>query len=192
MSDEKQKKPTVKKQSNTSLSWFNNVAKSLGYASTELVTQLIPTTISVTTSNADTVKDIYNDLKDFKTQGNRINNWVNNNKQLSIGKVALQNAIEDIKSGKIYNKERQEALYETDDFDDGFSMDDTFSDDSFDIGDEKKDPDVETLSENVSDDSNVVLNKKVNNFNAINNNRITDANPQLVNAIVVQLVLTRI
>lgn len=128
----KKKEAQIRKNS-PSLNWFKNVAKSLGYTSTELVQSLTPSIGEFITSNADYTKEMIDDIKSLKSdQGNKFSDLFKGNQHFDIARTALKNAIEDIKSGKIYNKERQEALFEDD-----FSLDDFSFDDSMEVEVEK-------------------------------------------------------
>ncbi|NNV04689.1 hypothetical protein, partial [Brevibacillus sp. MCWH] len=115
--------------------WFRNVARSLGFTTTELVQELMPSVGEFITENKEYVKDIANDIKDFKRNSSSIKKYFDTNQQFGIAKTALKNAIEDIKTGNIYNKERTEKIFEDEFGMDDFSFDDgDFSFDSSDSG----------------------------------------------------------
>ena len=129
----KTKKGSISTKPSSSLNWFKNVGKSLGYASTDLISQMIPASSEFITSNADTAKQLAYDIKNARSTGKKVIDGINNIPQVGIGRDALKNAVKDIKSGKIYNKERQDAIFdEGNDFDfedmeltDDFNYDDT-------------------------------------------------------------------
>jgi len=120
------KKGSIHKSNPAQLNWFKNVAKSLGYTTTELVTSIAPSMGEFISENTDYTKELYNDLRQSKSANKKLSNLFGTTAQMGIAKDALKNAIEDIKSGKIYNKERQEAMYDVDmddiDLDDSFGM----------------------------------------------------------------------
>jgi hypothetical protein len=151
-------KGSVKKSSPSQLSWFKNVAKSLGYTSTELITTLAPSMGEFITENKDYAKELATDLREMKDKNKRFTSLFDSNAQMGIAKDALKNALDDIKTGKIYNRDRQDSLYD-DDFDmggdDGFGMGDF----SFEGGEVSVDLDGDGKSES----STVVPNINIRN-----------------------------
>lgn len=110
-------KTSMQKNSAGNLPWFRNVAKSLGYTSTELITRMAPSIGEFTASNIEYGQDLVNDFREMKSSGQKFSKLFKDNQQWNIANTALKNAMEDIKSGKIYNKERQDSLYADDEFD---------------------------------------------------------------------------
>lgn len=105
------------------VTWFRNVAKSLGFTSTSIIDNMIPNTGEFFKVNADSAREITNDLRELKSRGRTHEKmFTSANGHLALGRTALKNALSDIKSGKIYNKERQDNLY-SEDMDSDFSMD---------------------------------------------------------------------
>lgn len=129
----------IKKKSQSALKWFNNVGKSLGYSSMDLIEELLPSTMEFTKSNVEAAKDVYNVLKQSRVSGQKINRSLNSDSTISSSKDMIKNALNDLKTGKFYNKERQEKVSGFDDedfsFSDDFSFDDSdddlFNEDSF-------------------------------------------------------------
>jgi len=148
MATKNKNKGSLTTKSSGALNWFKNVGKSLGYTSTELVNEMMPASMEFVTSNEDTVSELFTEIRNFRSIGKRVTDSINANSQIGIGRDVLKNALEDIKSGKIYNKERQEAIYNEglDDFD--------FGDGDFEMGN-----DDFSLSDSMDDISSPVVNK---------------------------------
>ena len=126
--------------------WFNNVAKSLGYASMDIIKDVVPSIYEMTTENVASVNDIIEGFRDNASSENIISQSMNKvSPLLKISNKAMSNVLEDIKSGDFYNKSRSDQI--TDyynkmadddmfDFDDeDFSFGDDFGDDDFDEDD---------------------------------------------------------
>ncbi|MMZ42229.1 hypothetical protein D1872_37490 [compost metagenome] len=105
------------------VNWFKNVAKSLGYTSSEMITQMMPSTGEFFSVNREFAREASQDFRELRNQGRRFGRTFTAGTQIDIGKQALKNAISDIKSGKIYNRERvdRESMNFGDDFDFGDS-----------------------------------------------------------------------
>ncbi|WP_304576660.1 C39 family peptidase [Romboutsia ilealis] len=163
-------KGKVTKKSNTNLKWFNNVAKSLGYATTDLVTELVPASSEFVKSNYESTTELVNNMRQNRSSGKRFTTQLGNIEQVKIGQTALRNALEDIKSGKIYNKEREDSFFDSEidsagseSFGIDFGDDDFSFGDDFDSDDEFEDVDID------DSDPNVTNVKKVNVKNVNNN-----------------------
>ena len=118
----------IKTKNSGSSQWFKNVSKSLGYASAELISEISPATMEFATTNSELIKETYKAMKSAKQGTKKISTLFKENDTYKTAKSALDNAIADIKTGKFYNKERQDKV-----FSDGeeFSMEDfSFEDDS--------------------------------------------------------------
>ena len=117
--------------------WFNNVAKSMGFAAADLVKEVMPNTSNFLDYN--NVTDSMNMIKDMRMNTgvrNTVTKQLGNIPQVNLAKDALKNALEDIKSGKIWNDERgNSGEFGFDDMDFGFG--DAFGeDDSISFDDE--------------------------------------------------------
>ena len=125
--------------------WFKNVAKSLGYTSTELITDLAPSTVDMVKSNGTFLSDSIAELRQLRSGGgSRILDALNIKEQADIAKEALRNARDDLKSGNINNQSRRNKAIEDSfgmgDFgDDDFGLVDIDIDDSDDVGTVVKD-----------------------------------------------------
>ena len=130
--------------------WFINVGKSLGFASMETIKSLLPETSDsiswnkdVVVNTADLVKEIRNNNGVRKMFGRQLSNLP----QVKAGKTLIDNALADLKSGNLYNRNRELGLNDDGDFDFGdFGFDD--SDDFSFVDDEGSD--AEQTSDNNS------------------------------------------
>lgn len=113
----------VERKNPRGLTWFNNVAKSLGYTTSQLISELAPSMSEFTATNTEYGKELLSDIRDLRTSGNKLKGAFDASSQMGHLRTAMKNAMADIKSGKIYNKEREDSIH-----DDGenfeFGMDD--------------------------------------------------------------------
>jgi phage-related protein len=155
------------------MSYIRNVAKSFKYAMPALAKNLLPTAFDTYDQNKDFVKDTYAEAKRFFKEGT-VSYWdILPDSINSIRKDLVQgvkNAKQDIKTGNLYNKERQEQA-EKEAFKEYLGGDDSFDFDSlddfnFDDDDDDFSDDVtESKSEGNTVNNNIIRNKK----NIINN-----------------------
>ncbi len=163
-------KGKVTKKNNTQLKWFNNVAKSLGYATSDLVTELVPASSEFVKSNYEATTEMINDMRQNRASGKRLSTQLGNLEQVKIGQTALRNVLDDIKSGNIYNKEREQSYFDSDIDDAGSDMfGNDFGDGDFSFGDEFDSDDDFSDVEIDDSDPNVTNVKKVNVQNVNNN-----------------------
>ena len=103
--------------------WARNVLRSLGYSAQDVISELMPNTADA----VSTARDIKSELQEAtgiaKEKANEGVSYVKNRFK-EFNEKDLKDAIEDIKSGKLYNKDR---IKETD-----FGFDDDFGDFGFD------------------------------------------------------------
>ena len=125
------------------ITYIKNVGKSLGYASIDVLKEKNPVFADFAETNGELATEMYKSVKDLKKTIKGLPNKV---MESEVGKFAVtykNNLLEDLKSGKFYNKERQDR-YESEAADsmlEGLDMDvfDDFgegsSGDGFDLGD---------------------------------------------------------
>ena len=127
----------------TSSNWLKNITKSLGYATLDIIEDTIPSIYEFGSDNLDTVNEIMNSFRDSSGKEAMISQGMEKISPLMrVGGRGLQYALEDIKSGKFYNKERADEI--TKRYDD-FAEDDMFNfdDEDFDFGDDFGDDDFD-------------------------------------------------
>ena len=116
------------------VNYIGNLGKSVTYASVDKFKKMAPTTTEFVTSNQELYKSVYENIRDYRTTYKRTNSYFKNSKVYEAGNVYFKALMEDISTGKFYNKERQSEMEAKAV---GFS-DDGGSDDwgSFDMGDD--------------------------------------------------------
>ena len=116
-------------------SWLTNAAKSFGYAASDVLEEIMPNTISIAASAAEVANDIRAELLEGKTQSKKITDTMNLTTYLNMGREYKKNFLEDLKTGKFYNKEREANLIESE-------LDSAMGDLGIDFGDNDEDFDV--------------------------------------------------
>jgi len=154
-------KTKIKTKSPTALNWFKNVGKSLGYTTTELIEEMIPAPIEFIKSNTQTFKNFYDELRKNKSINKKLSDQMIKNEYINIGQTAIKNALKDIKSGKIYNKDRQDEIF-NDDIDFEFGDDINFDNEDYKVS-------SDTTSESSTSSSSPTINR-VNITSNINRN----------------------
>lgn len=152
--------------------WFKNVVKSVGYATSDIVKETIPSAFEFTDSNTKDAIELYNELRQEgpKSVTKMLAQSLEKNAYLKMANDALNNTREDIRTGKFYNREREErAVIGDEDF--------TFGDGDFDFDFDDNDFGDSGDSE-LSDPANKVTTVKKVTVNNINAN-ITKNNPMV-------------
>ena len=91
--------------------YVKNVGKSFGYAAIEAIGTK-SSFLSDSKDNADTIKSLYSDIKDFASSP--MDKIKNNQKVMSYSndlKEGYKNLISDIKTGNLYNKSRSDEVF---------------------------------------------------------------------------------
>lgn len=139
-------------------SWFKNVAKSLGYAGYASIGESMPFVINTFEDNKELIADA---KRIFKSRSSvRLSNIIGDTAAKNIGSVRTgwNNALSDIKSGKIYNKGRiDEARRASSGFgDEDWDTDFSDSDDGFSIDvDEDYDEETDTTTPHITVNANI-------------------------------------
>lgn len=128
-SSSKKVRPVVQKSN----SWMGNALRSVGFSAFDVLEELMPATIDVAKVTATTGKDIADNIRKMRSQDRTLRNAIERNYYVGLGTKVLKNSIEDLKSGKFYNKERADKFFDdmNDDMMD-FGEDFDFGEDSFD------------------------------------------------------------
>lgn len=141
-------KPDIKKTTGKINSkWMQNAVKSLGLAGTEVIKEIFPATTSAVTSTSKLASDAIKSARDATKDSKSISNALNQMSGVRMAKEVVENSISDLKSGKLYNPDRDPFSsgpdgFSEDDVDTMFGdIDDMFSDDE--SGDEDSAPDVQ-------------------------------------------------
>ena len=115
--------PTSSKFS-TPLNYAKNVLKSSGYIAVGEIKGLDPAMSNFVTQNASAAKDMYEQVKDFKYNLKDNIGKFTDSEYAKFGRELAKNTLDDLRTGKFYNKERQ-AEYE-DQYMNSFGMEDDF------------------------------------------------------------------
>lgn len=150
--------------------WFKNVIKSVGMSTADIIKETLPATFDFVETNKEPAMELYQQLRQEspKLYGKLLTDAVEKNEYIGIAKSFVKNAIDDLKSGKLYNKDREgesvAAAMGDEDFNFGSDDDFNFDDDDFNFDDD------DNFDPNSPDDSDKpVQNIKkvtVNNINA--------------------------
>ena len=91
-------------------SYVKNLAKSAGYIGIDVFKEYAPTMKSVISNTKETSEDLFMAIKDFTSSSSDFSIQNIYGKGKDIASNTWKNAIEDLKTGKIYNKERQDTM----------------------------------------------------------------------------------
>lgn len=86
---------------------MKNIAKSMVYASEDVIGKVAPAVIDYKDSNADLVKNVAYAVKDFSGTFNRAVDYIRGTKVYETANLGISNTLEDLASGNFYNKERE-------------------------------------------------------------------------------------
>ena len=87
--------------------YMKNIAKSMIYASEDVVKSVAPSVIDYKDSNAEVVKNVAYAVKDFSGTFNRAVDYIRGTKVYETANFAISNTLDDLASGNFYNKERE-------------------------------------------------------------------------------------
>lgn len=111
--------------------YLKNLGKSLVFATVEdTIKAEMPSATEFLSTNADTMKQVYHGVKDYKSTVKRAGQMISNTGLYQAGDFAFKSALEDLKTGNFYNQQRGDDLMMKSmgmddfdmDFDDDFSM----------------------------------------------------------------------
>jgi hypothetical protein len=125
------KKATFSKNTKINSKWLSNAMKSIGLSTKEYLTNTYPSITEVGSTAAVGTKNMITALRQNKATMHRITESLKQNKYVQVANKAFNNALSDLKTGKLNNNER-------DPFGD-FGFDDFDSDAAFSFGDDDTD-----------------------------------------------------
>lgn len=108
------------------ITYIKNVGKSVGYASFDIAKKTIPVFNEFAETNGELASDMYKSVRNLKKKVKDAPNKVMNSKYGQFGTTLIDNLKSDLKSGKLYNKERIDqsiSSFGGEDFDFGFDDD---------------------------------------------------------------------
>lgn len=112
----------------SAVKYLSNVTKSIKYATIDALKELNPVIVEGVEENKDVAKVTYSTIKNFKTIVPRAAKSL---AQSQVGELAIEakkNILEDLKSGKFYNRERQERGVDQAIMDSGMGFDSDYKD----------------------------------------------------------------
>lgn len=123
--------------------YIANVGKSVGYATVQRIDEDNKSIKEFKENNAELFKTIYTDLRNYKTTYKRATDAISKTKEFQAAQSGFKFALEDLKTGKFFNKERinkideqtmgiDDASWGIDDVNIDMGSDDDFG--SFDLG----------------------------------------------------------
>ena len=86
--------------------YIRNVSKSLIYSGQSFLSATMPNVSDFTETNADLLKSISSDLRNYKSIYKQAKTWWNSSSYMGDLKDLKKNVIEDLKTGNFYNKDR--------------------------------------------------------------------------------------
>lgn len=101
----KQKKPAAV-MARPNSTWFQNALKSVGAVSADIIKDLMPYTSASADSVMGVARDVRNTIRKSASSGRSVTGQLEKNNLIQMGRKALHNAAEDLKSGKLYNTDR--------------------------------------------------------------------------------------
>lgn len=122
----KKAKVSVKNKGSLNTKWLNNAMKSIGAASADTFKSIAPNISSTGSAVSETLKTARRTVKG--TSARRIGKLLSENRYVQLAQGAVNQSINDIKTGNLYNQNRAAEKYAgdlgLDDFDDGWDSDD--------------------------------------------------------------------
>lgn len=96
----------------SAVKYLSNVAKSVKYASIDVLKELNPVITDHIETNADVAKTTYYTIKNFKSISAKAVKSLSNPQVGELAKEAKNNILEDIKKGTFYNKSREDKMFD--------------------------------------------------------------------------------
>lgn len=92
------------------VSYIGNLGKSIAYSAVDKFKEMSPATTELVTTNADLFKEVYTNIRDYRNTYKKTNSWFKQTKVYEASDLFFNSIFEDIKSGKLYNKERIDKI----------------------------------------------------------------------------------
>ncbi len=148
------------------LKYFGNVTKSVVYMTAENVKELNPFIKDFAETNEQTTKFLYESIKDYKQSIPKVKKSITSSVYYKVADEFRKNLFDDLKTGKFYNKEREEEAFsgmmeemgggEGEDI--GITFDDDFGDEGGSDVDFGDDGDVEVSIDDVGEKTSSAIN----------------------------------
>ena len=87
-------------------SYIRNLGKSVGYSAIYKIKKMNPTMVNLIETNEDLTKDLYKNVKNYKSILRNVPKAIKENEYYRIAEQGLKNTLSDLSTGKFYNVER--------------------------------------------------------------------------------------
>ena len=121
-------------------SYIRNLGKSVGYSAIDKIKKMNPTMVNLIETNEDLTKDLYKNVKNYKSILRNVPKAIKENEYYRIAEQGLKNTLSDLSTGKFYNVERIDkanlklmGITDEDDALSDFGLDDDFGFSDFDL-----------------------------------------------------------
>ena len=166
-------------------SWLTNVGKSIGMASFDVISEIMPATTEIAANASEYMSDFRSHMQELRSQGQRLKETADKSFYTNLAKDSIANALKDLKTGNIY----QRATIDDEDFSD-LGMGD-FSDSDWDVGDDSdfdasftsEDGNTTVTTSHSTNDGDVDINNVKVKVDVGNNSRLVQAMQQQTDAI---------
>ena len=149
MANNKRNNDVKKTASTLNSRWLQNTLKSMGVAGTEIIKDLMPATGETISSATQVASEAINAVNSARMGTDKIVNNIKNSSAVKMGQDFFKNALEAIKSGNIYNTEREMSFGGDGDFD--IDADTLFGDiDEAMFGDGENGPDISVVNQEIN------------------------------------------
>ena len=88
------------------VTYIKNLGKSVSYSAVDKFKKMAPTTVDFVTTNQELFKETYSTIKNYRQTYRRIGNYIKKSKVYEAAEYGSKSLLEDIATGKWYNKER--------------------------------------------------------------------------------------
>ena len=98
---------TTVRTTRVNATWLRNAMKSVGLSVSDSIKEISPNIYEVVSTGANTSKNVISSIRRNQGSTNRIADTLSSNKYVKFAQTAYKNAMSDIKTGNLYNAERQ-------------------------------------------------------------------------------------
>ena len=117
MANNKNRNDVKKNASTLNSGWLKNTLKSMGVASTEMIKDIMPATGETLHSAGELTNDAIKTVRSTRVGARTLADSISKSSAVKMSQDFFKNALEDIKSGNLYNTERERPLDGFDDSD---------------------------------------------------------------------------
>lgn len=90
--------------------YISNLGKSVAYSTLDKVKSMSPTASEITSTNSELFKTMYTNIRDYRGTYTRGMSIIQKSKVYEAADLGIKSIFEDIKTGKFYNKEREDRI----------------------------------------------------------------------------------